>query len=721
MKFMQDKRPKDWIPLATVLLIALGIRLVYLYLYQSLPDWEQLSLDNYYHHNWALSLVDGNLIGGTTYFRAPFYIYCLALVYKLFTISLWSARLFGLVVGLLTVAVTYFLGRRAFDRKTGLVAAMVYACYPYAVYFEMELLLVSLFTLLLTAAIWSAQRWNQAANFRIGLLTGLLLGLASITRPTALALVPVLGLYHIYCAKGIQGRWKSMAPFALGLLLIVGPISIRNLVVAGDPVLISSQGGINFYIGNNETADGTTAALPKPLGANWRISDITAIAETETGHDLKPGEVSTFWAWRAIDWIIENPSEFASRQANKFYHSFLNLEASNNRDLGLFFDKIAILSYNPLSFGLLFMFAVFGLVAGFRTHRSSNLLPIIVAVLTLVVSVFFLSSRFRQPLIPLYAILASYGLIELLRRLKISFPGFLKAAGICALAGLFTYFPLTTMKASRNWGDEMSKGLFHLSANNLPTALSYFHQAEAIDSTMTEVNMNMGVTFIKLGEADSAAHYLEREIRINPLRYKAYTNLASLYLVAQRYDTALAVINGALALKQRDVVANMVWLRTIAADNKITTDSLFSLMLMAAERTRDDIYVLNQVGRILVAARELDRAELIFQRSLLSKAPPVETDDEAFQRNFKNSRKNLNLQRSEAFYQLGFIAGIQNRIGMAIEYSQNAIQLDSTRVESYVNLINGYLSAGRKEQAVQVYDKAVVRFPTNHYLMRFEF
>lgn len=721
MKTLQDMRRKDWILLATVLLTALIIRLIYLYFYQTLPDWEQLTLDNYYHHNWALSLVNGNPVGDTTYFRAPFYIYCLALVYKLFSISLWSARLFGLLVGLLTVTVTYFLGRKIFDHKCGLVAATAYACYPYAIYFETELLLVGLFTLLLTAAILSAQQWNRSSNFRFALLTGLLLGLASITRPTALALIPVLGLYHLYYVKGKQGRWKGLAPFALGLLLIIGPIFVRNLIVAQDPVLISSQGGINFYIGNNEIADGSTAALPEPMGANWRMSDIASIAEKEAGDELKPGEVSSFWTRQAVAWISNNPSDFAILQANRIYFSFLNPESSNNRDLGLFFDKISILSYNPLSFGLLFMFAVFGFAASCRANRSSRFLAIIVVIFTLVVSIFFLSSRFRQPLIPMYAVLASYGLLELLRRSKTSLTGLFKAAGICALAGLFTFLPLTSMESSRKWSDEMSKGLFHLATDDYPMALTYFHKAEATDSTLPEVNMNIGVTYLWLGNADSSAFYLEREIRFNPLRSKTYTNLASLHLVNQRYDSALAMIQIALDLKPRDVVANMVWLRVMAGADRVAIDSLFGFILRAAKRTRDDIYLLNEAGKLLSAAGDFDRAELIFRRALLSKAPPIETDDEAFQRNFKNSEENLNKQRSETYYQLGFMAGLKNRIGMAIEYSQSAIQLDSTRVEAYVNLINGYLSAGRKERAVEVYDKAIVRFPTSRYLLLFDF
>ena len=64
-------------PLIYVLLIALIVRVAYLIVYSTMPDWELLTIDNYYHKHWALDIASGNVFGDTTYFRAPFYVYCL--------------------------------------------------------------------------------------------------------------------------------------------------------------------------------------------------------------------------------------------------------------------------------------------------------------------------------------------------------------------------------------------------------------------------------------------------------------------------------------------------------------------------------------------------------------------------------------------------------------------------------------------------------------------
>jgi len=47
------------------------------------------------------------------------------------------------------------------------------------------------------------------------------------------------------------------AMLVAGLLVALGPVAVRNRVVSGEWILVSSHGGLNFYIGNNADADGT--------------------------------------------------------------------------------------------------------------------------------------------------------------------------------------------------------------------------------------------------------------------------------------------------------------------------------------------------------------------------------------------------------------------------------------------------------------------------------
>ncbi|MFQ6008248.1 MAG: hypothetical protein ACE5K8_04775, partial [Candidatus Zixiibacteriota bacterium] len=206
-----------------------------------------------------------------------------------------------------------------------------------------------------------------------------------------------------------------MASFVFGAVLIIAPVSVRNLAVAGDFVLIASQGGINLYIGNNPSADGVSAVLPEPLGHNWQMRDITYQAEQEAGRRLKPSEVSAFWTQKAVNWITAHPWDFIRLYAKKLYHSISNREISNNRGLAWFFHQVPILRFNPLSFGILFAFAVAGVVMGFRRFRLVRLLLLLIVAYTLLAALFFFNSRFRLPLLPYYFVLSAFGLVALIQ------------------------------------------------------------------------------------------------------------------------------------------------------------------------------------------------------------------------------------------------------------------------------------------------------------------
>ena len=50
----------------------------------------------------------------------------------------------------------------------------------------------------------------------------------------------------------------------VGAGLAVFPVTLRNYVIGDDLVLVSAQGGANFYIGNGPDARGTRRKPPLP-------------------------------------------------------------------------------------------------------------------------------------------------------------------------------------------------------------------------------------------------------------------------------------------------------------------------------------------------------------------------------------------------------------------------------------------------------------------------
>lgn len=695
-----------WIVLAAALIV----RVVYLLQYHGSPLWDQLTVDNWYHFNWANSIADGNIVGGTTYFRAPFYIYCLGLLFALLGSSLWVARLFGLVVGLASVFMTFKLGERLIDRRTGFVAALLHALYPLAIYYEGELLLDSLFMLLVELTVYSLLRWMDSRRGGDLLGTGLICGLAAITRPTILLIVPLMVLW-VLLGVGVRGRIRQTALLVLGLALIIGPVFVRNLRVADDPVLIASQGGINLFIGNNDEADGFSASMPEPMGYNWTIAQVTWQAETETGRELKPGEVSDFWRDRALQWIVDNPGRFLGLFFKKLYFQIGDLDISNNRSLKMVLDTFPLLGKNPLHFAVIFALAVVGIAATWRGYGGVRFVLAFIGLYVLVMSLFFYNSRFRLPLLPFYFVLASAGLWQLKDLISARSRQVAIRLAIAVGAGVLSVSTWWALPYETSPQSSQASGLYAYRHHDFATALEDFREAERVAPDFPEVNLNIGASFFRLGAADSARFYFNREMSHHPGRVKTYQNLGSLDLVQGDYATAVNYARLAVELAPYDITSNILLLRALAADSAEAAGSLAEEAELGEQRTKNDLFYLNEAAAALSRKGDLATAELLSQAAVKAVPPPVETDPLAFGPDYRNAGAPFDREKARSWHLLGYIAGVEGDFDRAVDCAREAVKLDPRFEEGYVNLISALRISGKASEADSVLTIAEERFP----------
>lgn len=702
----------------TILAVAFILRIAYLLFYQSLPDWQQLTVDCNFHHHWAQVIAGGNIAGDTTFFRAPLYVYVLGFLYMILGSSLWVGRIFGVVIGTLSVGMTYVLGRRIFDHRTGLIAAGLHAIYPFALYFEQELLVEPLFLLLLQLAVDRLIVWHRTGSRRQMFLTGIALGLAAITRPTALVLVPVVIALVIMHRRDVRSLGHQVMLLAAGLALAIGPVTVRNIAVAGDPTLIASSGGINFYIGNNEESDGVSAVLPPPLGPNWRLHQVRHIAEEDLGRRLNPGEVSTYWSKQATDWILANPWRFATLYGTKLSLYFSNEKISNNRALGPFWERIPLLRYNPMIFAVVLALAVMGLIAGAWRNREVRIILVLMAVYIVAGALFFYSDRFRYPLAPYYLILAAGGLQGLFRR---PFSSKRRTIGMVAggaLAAILSLLPTVPSAGEVSTHALTERGLYHFSRGEYNAALKYHRAAARLDPDFPGVNLNTGAAFLELNQLDSASSYLQRELRQHPWMTSAWTNLAYVYFRAGDPANGVELVRQALEREPYGYSENSILLRALFSLDTVPAARLSEEAMAAARRTGDDIYLLNDAAELLINKQMFADAEKLLLRALAAEPPPIESDDEAFRHDFRHSKKNMNTQRARAALQLTYLKGTRNDIPAAIDYARTAIQYDPDLVEGYLNLAAGYQAAGEPAKADSVLREAARRFPDNATVRR---
>lgn len=507
-------------------------------------------LDSLVLHSWATDILAGKT-ADTAFFRAPLYPYALALVYKMFGVSPWSAILFHNILGLLTGVISYLFAGRLFGQKVAVWAGLVVVIYPTLIYFEGETMITTLAVFLYTLTAYRLFVAVEKPSVKNVVKVGLVFGLAAITRPSILPLVvifPVAFLAKHGFAAVKDGIIKSLV-FVTALFVPILPVTLTNLVKGGEFVLISTQGGANFYIGNSQDADGITVVAPGPnlrigpYNDNIWTSSIDE-AERRNGRKLTQSEVSSFWFGEALDEIKSDIRRAAGLFSKKFYYFWHGQEIFNNKSLyyageyswlmsGLLWKKLI-----NFPSGILFPLTFLGMFLGFR-NKQQVLVPVLYAVLfALVVSAFFVCARFRQPILPLAIMLATYGLAELVRlyrkNRKVFFAGC--AALVVLIVGL-------------NWGGNIESkqnlsqfqgviGSVYLKRKDYPTAITYLEKSlEASEGNMGVYDL-LGQAYMNSRRLKDAEKIYQRGIELFP-RYSPFNfNLGRLSQLREDFEKA---------------------------------------------------------------------------------------------------------------------------------------------------------------------------------------
>ncbi|MEW6756041.1 MAG: hypothetical protein AB1505_34440, partial [Candidatus Latescibacterota bacterium] len=187
-----------------------------------------------------------------------------------------ALELLQAVLSAATVALLRLLGRRLLGGPAAWAALVLAAVYPpltvkvaYVDPVTLEAFLLVLGVLLVVRTVDAgglvsgdavrppAPAPTPGGAIRSAAAAGVVLGLGVLTRPVYLA-----------CVAGLVGAWLLFHPghrAAAGLmlacvLLTVLPWTLRNWRVHGQPVLVSTNGGFNFWIGNNPLATGDAYA-----------------------------------------------------------------------------------------------------------------------------------------------------------------------------------------------------------------------------------------------------------------------------------------------------------------------------------------------------------------------------------------------------------------------------------------------------------------------------
>jgi hypothetical protein len=415
-------RPVEPIPTRWLLLLyalALGLRLAHLAAFQAHPYLGLPRGDALYNLLWAARILDGPVLGTGTFHQSPVLAYLLAAASVLTDRPGLAVQLLQASLGSLGAVLLALSGARvARSRAGGLLAGLLAATYGPFVYHDALLLKESLGVFFVSLWIWLALRAADSGRLRDHALAGLALGTLWLIRDNA----SLLALVHaLWCLLGREARraapatrLRRAAAVLAATLIPVLPLTARNVLVAGEPVLTIHAGGQNLYSGNHPGSDGFYHPLPfMSADPMHEEEDFRAEAERRTGRKLRATEVSRFWTHETLRAIGEAPLQWLALVGKKVLIFWNAYEIPDNYDFELTATFLPHLRWLP-GFRLA---AVLGL-AGICLRTASPLMPLLrsaVVVYMLSVALFFVYSRYRIPVVPLLLVAGSAAVCRAVR------------------------------------------------------------------------------------------------------------------------------------------------------------------------------------------------------------------------------------------------------------------------------------------------------------------
>lgn len=411
------------IALAGVLLLALLIRVWALCAWSDSVYADVLLTDEQFYHQWALAIVENRDQRETVYEFSPLPAYLMAAIYTLFDSDPLLIRIANIGLGVGTVLLLYSIGRALFNRDCGLVAALIAAGFAPFILYNITLLKTSLSLFLIALAVSLLLSLHKRMTMSLGLSLGLCLAAMINVRGNYLVLVPLILLALAWAHYRSSGKWhavlKVQCTLLLGLVLGLAPFTLRNLVVADEWALSTSQSGFNFYIGNHLANPGPYFQ-PLPFAetsARKQGVQFTIEASRRNGQRLSATEASSFWWRQSLEEMAAAPLQFLSRLALKSLLTVNHYEANDHYHIGFIRKHIDFFQYPWLPAGPVLVLGLMGLLLYGANSLATRQLLLLAIAYAASIALFFVFARYRAPLFIFFIPFAAFVLLSCAKNL----------------------------------------------------------------------------------------------------------------------------------------------------------------------------------------------------------------------------------------------------------------------------------------------------------------
>lgn len=502
------------------------------------PD---VGLDTTAYVELAKQVLAGNVgLGPGVYYVSPLYIYVLAAAYGL-TKSFTAVRIFQILLGTASVGFIFLSAREWFGERAAWIATGLAAFTGLFTFYEALILQASIDPFMTSAALL-AVTYALKRGGPWWLVAGLIFGVETLNRPN----MP-LGVAGIAGVLLITRRARPALVLVAGLIIGMSPAAIRNGLVSHEWSFVSSHGGLNFYIGNSETATGFFHPLP---GITPSIAgqerDARRVASQALGRPLNESEASDYFFNLAWTWIRQHPGDALLLFLKKLGYVFNAQHIALPYSYPFYaWDAQTMLRFYVIGPWLLVPLGLVGLVLAAPRMARTDYYVWLAFVPSFAVSIaaFFIAERYRMPLliqlcigagaavdvawraierkelktllVPGVAFLAIFGLANWRHGLHDGrWEEGLRMAERLVVIGRYDEAEQWVQKlepdAPRHGIVDYTVGVAYLSKNETAKALAHLTTAQQVDPGRPNVEYALGQALLRNDKPQEAVPYLRR-------------------------------------------------------------------------------------------------------------------------------------------------------------------------------------------------------------------
>jgi pentatricopeptide repeat protein len=501
---------------------------------------------------WARAIVAGQVFEPGAFSQAPLYPYLVAALYAIAGPHSGAVVALQVVLGAATVALVGRAAAAAFDETTGAWASWLCALYGVLAFFETKLVPVTVVVALAALAIERMQAADRDDRTLFWLPAGVAAGLLGIAHAASFLLIP-LGAVWIG-----SDRSRTASARAARALLFVGtaaalaaPVAWRNAAAGGGHVLVSDNGGITFWQGNNPVSVGVYSTPEGFTGSiDTQREESRRLAAAATGRALRDDEVSAYWFSRGRAFLAGDLPHAAWLIGRKMLLSIASTEQPLEYSPRL--DAVPLRFLFPLPFAALLSLALLGIGPTFRTRAAQPALLVCAAPLVVLLA-FYVASRYRLPLVPGLAIMAGRGAAYASLR---SWP--VRAAVLAAAIVSVLWFPLAErgLAAEQDAASVRDLATALRETGRIDEAIAAYRRSLTKDADAPYTHLDLGKALARAGKGSEAEAEVRETLRLAPGIGEAHFDLGVIAFDSGRLEEAASSFQEAWRLAPADAAAS---------------------------------------------------------------------------------------------------------------------------------------------------------------------